>query len=74
MARTGPFYSSKLHRYHDQTLCTEGGAIEPENLRQGQGGRPICDQCKRIALDDRLGRASDDRSQYASSMRQLRRP
>jgi hypothetical protein len=54
MARTGPFYSSKLHRYHDQTLCTEGGAIEPENLRQGQGGRPICDQCKRIALDDRL--------------------
>jgi hypothetical protein len=32
MARTGPFYSSKLHRYHDQTLCTEGGAIEPENL------------------------------------------
>jgi hypothetical protein len=66
MAKTSPFFSSKLHRYYDNTSCTDGNEIEPENLRQGQGGRPLCNQCNGNALGDRLSLAAEVSSHNAS--------
>jgi hypothetical protein len=32
-------------KYHDNDKCTEGNNIEPENYREGKGGRPLCKPC-----------------------------
>lgn len=38
--------SSKVH--HNNSKCTEGNNIERENKRDGTGGKPLCDHCKRL--------------------------
>jgi hypothetical protein len=47
-----PAFHSKLPNdprvYHDNTSCTEGNNIEPENRVPGTGGRPRCDHCDRL--------------------------
>ena len=48
MAKCSPFHSVKGTVYHDNTSCTEGNNIEPENRRSGTGGKPKCDHCKRL--------------------------
>ncbi len=51
MARTSPWHSalaSDRPVYHDNTSCTEGNNIEDKNRRDGTGGRPKCDHCKRL--------------------------
>ena len=51
MPKTSPWYSVKRtdrQVYHDNTECTEGNNIEPENRREGTDGRPKCDHCKRL--------------------------
>ena len=48
---TQPFHSVKLYApqvYHNDTRCTEGNNIEPQYLRQGTGGRPLCKHCARL--------------------------
>ncbi|HYN52733.1 MAG TPA: hypothetical protein VES62_17560 [Thermoleophilaceae bacterium] len=52
MAQVSPWYSVKEtddHFYHDNTDCTEGNNIEPENRREGTDGRPKCSWC--VELD-----------------------
>jgi hypothetical protein len=34
--------------HHNETRCTEGNNIEPENKRAGTGGKPLCKNCADI--------------------------
>jgi len=46
-----PYHSAKpsiREVYHDHRECTEGNNIESYYLRQGTGGRPLCDHCKKL--------------------------
>ena len=51
MAKIAPFHSDEQAdtRWHNQDDCYGGHQIEPQNLRQGTGGRPYCQICARIA-------------------------
>lgn len=42
------WHSSTSDTYHVCTNCTAGSEIEPENLRQGTGNRPLCKECQRL--------------------------
>ena len=48
MSQTSPWHSVKQSVYHDNTKCTEGNNIEPENKRSGTGGKPKCQHCVRL--------------------------
>lgn len=51
MPKTSPWHSVKKNDpnvYHDNTKCTEGNNIEPENRRSGTDGRPLCKSCDRL--------------------------
>ena len=37
--------------YHDDTGCTQGNNIEPENRQQGTGGKEKCSTCLRLQRD-----------------------
>jgi hypothetical protein len=45
MPQTSPWHSIKQKVHHNNTSCTEGNNIEPENRRNGTGGKPLCDHC-----------------------------
>ena len=45
MPRTNPWHSIKRQIHHDNTNCNTGNNIEPENLRYGTGGKPLCSEC-----------------------------
>ena len=52
MAKVAPWHSTRPNDpavYHDNTLCTEGNNIEPENKVSGTGGRPKCEHCARLS-------------------------
>ncbi len=53
MARTSPWHSVKQSVHHDNTSCKTGNNIERENLREGTGGKPLCQEC---AVLNRSGR------------------
>ena len=44
------WHSIKQQKHHDNTKCTEGNNIERENIRQGTGGKPLCDHCYRLDI------------------------
>jgi hypothetical protein len=51
MSYASPIYSVKETArkvYHNNNKCTERNNIEPANVRQGTGGRPLCDHCDRL--------------------------
>ncbi len=48
MTKVSPIYSAKQNApqvHHDNNKCKERNNIEPENVRQGTGGRPLCKHC-----------------------------
>ena len=45
MPRKAPWHSLLQRVHHNNTACTEGNNIEPRNLRQGTGGKPLCHHC-----------------------------
>ena len=52
MAKVAAFHSKKQsdrNVYHDNSSCTEGNNIEPENKVPGTDGRPRCEHCSRLA-------------------------
>jgi hypothetical protein len=52
MAKVSPWHSSRdsdRKVYHDETKCTEGNNIEDRYRKQGTGGRPKCEHCKKIS-------------------------
>jgi len=48
MVETSPWHSVKEDVHHDNTDCTEGNNIEPENRREGTGGKRKCKRCKQL--------------------------
>ena len=44
-----PWHSIKAHVHHDNTSCDTGDNIEPENRRDGTGGKPLCRECAGLA-------------------------
>jgi len=51
MAKVAAFHSKRpgdKRVYHDNSSCTEGNNIEPQNKVSGTGGLPYCDHCKRL--------------------------
>jgi len=48
MPKTSPWHSIKQNVHHNNTECNEGNNIEPENRREGTGGKPLCENCKKL--------------------------
>ena len=50
MSQVPPIYSAKLRdrRYHNNNRCKERNNIEPENVRSGTGGLPLCEHCHQL--------------------------
>ena len=46
--KKAPWYSVKGTVHHVCTNCTEGDNIQPENKRQGNGNKPLCDKCQTL--------------------------
>jgi MIP family channel proteins len=44
----GPWHSVNSDIYHDNPDCQTGGSIYPENIRQGTGGKRLCEECARL--------------------------
>lgn len=45
MPKKAPWHSTKQTVHHNNTNCNTGNNIEKENLRQGDGGKPLCKEC-----------------------------
>jgi hypothetical protein len=45
MPQTSAWNSSKAGVYHNNTNCNTGNNIEQENMRDGTGGKPLCQEC-----------------------------
>ena len=43
-----PWHSKKTDVYHNNSSCKIGIKIEKENLRVGDGGKTLCEECKRL--------------------------
>lgn len=48
MPKKSPWHSVKQDVHHNNTECNTGNNIETENLRQGDGNKPLCEECKRL--------------------------
>ena len=48
MAKKAAWNSSKSDVYHKNMQCMSGNNIEDENYRDGDGGKGLCDECKRL--------------------------
>ncbi len=48
MPQKAPWHSILQQVHHNNTKCTTGNNIERENLRQGTGGKPLCQECARL--------------------------
>jgi hypothetical protein len=42
------WYSVNQSTYHNNSRCATGSNIDPEHLRQGTGGRPLCQECNSL--------------------------
>jgi len=52
MAKVEPFHSTAPNDpnvHHNNSDCTEGNNIEPENKASGTGGHPLCSHCARLS-------------------------
>jgi hypothetical protein len=45
MPRRAPWHSIKQFVHHNNTNCNTGNNIERENIRAGDGGKPLCKEC-----------------------------
>jgi hypothetical protein len=44
----GPWHSANSEVYHNNRYCQTGNSIAPENIEQGIGGKPLCEECERL--------------------------
>jgi hypothetical protein len=44
----GPWHSANSDVYHNNPNCQTGNNMDPENVRQGTGGKPLCGECERL--------------------------
>jgi hypothetical protein len=42
------WHSPNQSTYHNNSRCSTGNTIDPKQLRQGTGGRPLCLECDRL--------------------------
>jgi hypothetical protein len=49
-----PWHSPKGDVHHNNTECRVGYQIEREDLRHGTGGRPLCKECEKHVVPQRL--------------------
>jgi hypothetical protein len=47
-AQKTAWYSVNQSTYHNNPRCSTGNNIDPEHLRQGTGGRPLCQECNSL--------------------------
>jgi len=40
------WHSAKAHVHHNNARCTSGKLVRGRNLRPGDGGKPLCEQCQ----------------------------
>ncbi len=48
MGNVPPVYGIDRSVYHNNSKCTERNNIERSNLRQGTGGKSLCQHCKSL--------------------------
>lgn len=48
MPQKSAWHSIKQTVHHNNTNCNTGNNIETENIRQGTGGKPLCQECERL--------------------------
>ena len=48
MAKVAPFHSKKQNHHHDNDKCGPGSEIPPLNRERGDGGKPLCDDCRKL--------------------------
>jgi hypothetical protein len=44
----GPWHSANSEVYHNNPNCQTGNRMNPENVRHGTGGKPLCGECERL--------------------------
>jgi hypothetical protein len=44
----GSWHSAKSEVYHKNRNRQTGNSIAPENIEQGAGGKPLCEECERL--------------------------
>ena len=44
----GPWHSANSEVYHNNPNCQTGNSMNPENVRQGTGGKPLCGECEQL--------------------------
>ena len=44
----GPWHSVNSEVYHNNPNCQTGNSMDPENVRQGTGNKPLCAECERL--------------------------
>ena len=47
-AMKAPWHSIHSDVYHSNIGCSTGNNIDPKDLRQGTGGKPLCQECNRL--------------------------
>ena len=48
MSRVNPIHAKDSNVYHNNNKCTERNNIERRNVKQGTGGKQLCDHCRRL--------------------------
>jgi hypothetical protein len=46
--RPGAWHSAKAQVHHNNSGCASGRLIGARNLRPGDGGKPLCEQCQML--------------------------
>jgi hypothetical protein len=42
------WHSVNSEVYHNNPSCQTGSSIDPENVQQGTGNKPLCRECERL--------------------------
>ena len=48
MTKVAPFHSKKENHHHDNNKCGPGSEIPAHNRESGTGGKPLCNDCKKL--------------------------
>jgi hypothetical protein len=48
MPKVAAFHSVKENHYHNNSKCGPGSEIPPHNRVSGDGGKPLCKDCKKL--------------------------
>jgi len=49
LPKHSPWHSVAEDVHHDNVDCRAGASVKQEDLRAGTGGKPQCEECRRLA-------------------------